>query len=144
MSVQSVENGQIYTIVNVKGGTACDLSGGDNTSVIGYDLQGGDNQKWIFEERNGGYAIRNKRAGKYLGVSGNHVNGTSVIAVETDSPQIWEVHPDNNGSVRYVIFCQGQEFNLDLSDHGNPTPGTPISIWGKWDGENQLWKITPA
>ena len=31
-------------------------------------------------------------------------------------------------------------FNLDLSDHGNPNPGTPITLWGKWEGgTNQTW-----
>ncbi|KAI0315946.1 carbohydrate-binding module family 13 protein [Amylostereum chailletii] len=137
--VQQVQSGNAYTLVNVKGGTAVDLSGGDDTSVIGYGFHGGENQQWVFEERDGGYAIRNKRAGKYLAVDGSADNGSRIVAVSTENPQIWEVRPDENDSVR--IFVKDQKFNLDLSDHGNPTPGTPVSIWGHWHGQNQLWKL---
>lgn len=35
----------IYTILNVKGGTALDLSGGDSRSIIGFDLHGQGNQQ---------------------------------------------------------------------------------------------------
>jgi hypothetical protein len=42
------------------------------------------------------------------------------------------------------IVCRGNKFNLDLSDHGNPTPGTPVSIWGQWGGKNQLWRLEPG
>lgn len=37
--------GGVYKFVNAKAGNVMDLSGGDNTSVIGYDWHGGDNQK---------------------------------------------------------------------------------------------------
>lgn len=46
MSVtQNPENGKAYALINLKGGTAADLSGGDNTSIIGYDYHGGENQQ---------------------------------------------------------------------------------------------------
>ena len=46
MSVtQNPENGRAYALINYKGGTAADLSGGDNTSIIGYDYHGGENQQ---------------------------------------------------------------------------------------------------
>ena len=39
------------------------------------------------------------------------------------------------------IFVRDSHFNVDLSDHGNATPGTPVTIWGKWEGENQVWRF---
>ena len=35
----------IYKIVNVKGGTALDLSGGDNRTIMGFTVHGGGNQQ---------------------------------------------------------------------------------------------------
>ena len=32
-------------------------------------------------------------------------------------------------------------FNVDLSNHGDATPGTPVELWGKWQGVNQTWKF---
>ena len=39
------QSGGVYRLVNAKAGNVVDLSGGDNTSIIGYDWHGGDNQK---------------------------------------------------------------------------------------------------
>ena len=35
----------VYKVVNVKGGTAMDLSGGDNKSIIGFTVHGQGNQQ---------------------------------------------------------------------------------------------------
>jgi len=43
-----VSSGQTYFITNKKAGTACDLSGQDQKSVIGFTPQGSDNQKVCF------------------------------------------------------------------------------------------------
>lgn len=40
-----VQSGGTYKLINAKGGTVLDLSGGDNRSIIGYGFHGGDNQK---------------------------------------------------------------------------------------------------
>jgi hypothetical protein len=40
----TIEDG-IYTITNVKSGTALDLSGGDNKSIIGFTVHGQGNQQ---------------------------------------------------------------------------------------------------
>ena len=40
-----VSSGHTYFVTNKKGGTALDLSGKDQTSVIGFTLHRGDNQK---------------------------------------------------------------------------------------------------
>lgn len=37
------------------------------------------------------------------------------------------------------IQVPGTPFNLDLSNHGDSTPGTPVELWGKWQGANQTW-----
>ncbi len=40
------------------------------------------------------------------------------------------------------LFVPNTHYNLDLSDHGNPTPGTPVTLWGKWHpGKNQTWRF---
>lgn len=41
--------------------------------------------------------------------------------------------------VRIYIPGHPTPINIDLSDHGNPNPGTPVSIWGKWEGLHQQW-----
>jgi len=42
------------------------------------------------------------------------------------------------------IFVQKSNQNVDLSDHGNATPGTPVTLWGHWNGENQVWRFQEA
>jgi hypothetical protein len=39
------QSGGVYKLINAQAGNCVDLSGGDNTSVIGFDYHGGDNQK---------------------------------------------------------------------------------------------------
>lgn len=40
------------------------------------------------------------------------------------------------------IFLAGQQYCLDLSDHGNSNPGTPVTLWKKWEGgTNQTWRF---
>jgi hypothetical protein len=43
-----VASGHTYRITNKQSGTSCDLSGQDQTSVIGFPPHGGDNQKVRF------------------------------------------------------------------------------------------------
>ena len=62
------------------------------------------------------------------------------------------------------FFVLNTWYNLDLADHGNPTPGTvsdvdtfikdfgnewfllsqPVTVWGKWEGRNQCWRLEPG
>lgn len=44
-TMANLYSGGVYRLVNAKAGNVADLSGGDNTSVIGFDWHGGDNQK---------------------------------------------------------------------------------------------------
>ncbi|KAI6140110.1 hypothetical protein BKA82DRAFT_4215800 [Pisolithus tinctorius] len=48
---------------------------------------------------------------------------------------------DDHGSWHARLFVPGTNQNVNLSDHGNATPGTPVTLWGKWNGNNQLWHI---
>ena len=44
----------------------------------------------------------------------------------------------------FSIFVPNSNFNVDLSDHGNANPGTPVTLWEKWEGENQVWRFEQA
>ena len=40
------------------------------------------------------------------------------------------------------IYVPGLYINIDLSDNGNPNPGTPVTLWDQWEpGLNQLWHL---
>jgi hypothetical protein len=50
------------------------------------------------------------------------------------------VHAAEHNFVR--IFVPHEKLNVDLSGHGNPLPGTPVTLWGKWtEGRNQCWRF---
>ncbi|KAI0049121.1 carbohydrate-binding module family 13 protein [Auriscalpium vulgare] len=140
--IMSLQSDQVYVLTNFKAGNIADLSGGDNRSIIGYDYHGGDNQKWQFQQVDGGeWTIRSVGTGKYLGVDGEPRDGAPVVAV--DEPFKWDIWPDDKHTETFRIFVHDTKFNVDLSDHGNATPGTPVTLWSKWHGENQLWRLAP-
>ncbi|KAF7986859.1 hypothetical protein HWV62_12586 [Athelia sp. TMB] len=132
-------SGTSYKITNVKGGTVLDLSGGDNKSIIGYNDHDGSNQRWIFTHQRNGWTLQSVGTGLYLGIDGAPRDGAPVIATQEPTTH-WEIDNDGEDSNTWRFYVQGTEFNLDLSDHGNPTPGTPITLWGKWSGKNQTWR----
>ncbi|KAJ8483080.1 hypothetical protein ONZ45_g14731 [Pleurotus djamor] len=134
------QEGRKYKFVNFKAGNVADLSGGDNTSVIGYDDNGGENQQWVAEQGSGGWAFKNAQTGRYLGVSGPIENGTAVVAV--DNKFLWDIKSDKEGTIR--LYVNDTKLNLDLGDHGNATAGTPVTIWTRWNGDNQLWYLKEA
>ncbi|KAF9779263.1 carbohydrate-binding module family 13 protein [Thelephora terrestris] len=143
-----VSSGQTYFLTNKKSQTVCDLSGDDQTSVIGFTAQGSDNQKWKVQDTGNGWTLQNIFNKKYLDFDKSQGtspgNGTKVVAVETNSPCTWDIRPDQNDSNAYRIFVRGSNFNVDLSDHGNPNPNTPVTLWEKWEGENQVWSFKEA
>ncbi|KAI0065085.1 carbohydrate-binding module family 13 protein [Artomyces pyxidatus] len=141
----SLQSGQSYVLVNYKAGTAFDLSGGDNQSIIGYEYHGGGNQQWLLQQVEGGaWTFRSVGTGKYLAVEGDPADGAKLIAVETDSPHTWDIWPDKEVPDAFRVFIHDTRFNIDLSDHGNPTPGTPVTLWTTWSGQNQIWKFQPV
>ncbi|THH32737.1 hypothetical protein EUX98_g1447 [Antrodiella citrinella] len=140
----NVTSGAVYKLINAQAGNALDLSGGDNESIIGYDWHGGDNQKWrISDNGNNEWVFQNVGTGKWLFIDGYAQDGTPVIASEYNKTgfNIWEDEEDNSV---YRIFVPNTRLNFDLSDHGNPTPGTKITLWGKWEGRNQCWRFEQA
>ncbi|PPQ67441.1 hypothetical protein CVT26_007235 [Gymnopilus dilepis] len=154
----NLESGVQYCIKNDKGQTVVDLSGGDGKSS--WTEHKGPNQRWTVEKHGLGWYIKSVGSGKYLNVEGEVRDGTRVIAC--DEPMPWRVWADDRlkgircvlgvlcpGGLRliggvdggYRIVLPDTNQNLDLSDHGNSTPGTAITLWSQSDGRNQLWKF---
>ncbi|KZP23983.1 carbohydrate-binding module family 13 protein [Athelia psychrophila] len=138
-TVNEIVSDKIYRITNVVGETVIDLSGGDNKSIIGYGDHNGPNQRWIFHGDKSGWTIKSAGTGVYLGVDKDYENGVAVAGVS--SPFHWLVEKDKENHDAWRISIPGTKFNLDLADHGNKKPGTPVTIWGHWSGKNQTWKI---
>ncbi|THH15412.1 hypothetical protein EW146_g5051 [Bondarzewia mesenterica] len=138
-----IERGATYSLVNVKSGTALDLSGADGRSIIGYGFHGHGNQQWVLEQPNGSeWTFRSVETGKYLDIDGEPGNGTLIVA--SDYPREWDIWPDEQDDSVYRIFIHNTSYNVDLSDHGNPNPGTPVTLWSKWEGTNQTWRFERA
>ncbi|KAF7416392.1 hypothetical protein PC9H_002658 [Pleurotus ostreatus] len=134
------QSGSTYIFVNEKAGTVADLSGGDNKSIIGYENHNGDNQKWRAEKRGQGWTFKNVATGQYLGIEGEPGENTPVVVV--DHPFEWDVKEDRQDNSSWRFWVPGTKYNMDLSDHGNATPGTKVLLWGKWDaGRNQCWRL---
>ncbi|KAF8797635.1 ricin B-like lectin [Phlegmacium glaucopus] len=132
-----IQSGCRYIITNHKGGTVIDLSGADNKSIIGYTRHGGENQQWEPTQRDNGWIIKNVRSGHYLGYEGQLSDGTKLVA--TEQPFVWHIWHDKEDPSAYRISVPDTNKDVDLSDHGNPTPGTPIALWGRWVAFNQAW-----
>ncbi|KAH9475071.1 hypothetical protein JR316_0012176 [Psilocybe cubensis] len=127
-----------YVIVNKKSGTVIDLSGTDNYQVIGWERHNGTNQQWETIEVGGGWHIKNVGNGKYLSLGGASAqDGVSVVG--TDDHFLWELKTDDKDPNGVRIKVPHSYQNVDLSDHGNPTPGTHVVVWGRWEGTNQVW-----
>ncbi|KIM60270.1 carbohydrate-binding module family 13 protein [Scleroderma citrinum Foug A] len=137
-----IQSGAPYILLNVKAPGSClDLSGGDNRSIIGYPPHNGPNQQWRFERlENGNYLIQSVGTGLYLRIDGEPANDVRVVAGRDRYEWYVKDEPSTPGSIR--IYVPGRYINIDLSDHGNPDPGTPIALWDQWEpGQNQLWRL---
>lgn len=133
-----IQSNSIYFIINRKGGTVINLSGEDNLnkSIIGYPRNGGKNQQWEPMQIDGGWIIKSVSSGHYLGYQGSPCDGNKLVA--TDQPFVWNIWRDIM-PFSYRISVPNSNQDVDLSDHGNATPGTPIATWGRWEGLNQVW-----
>ncbi|KAG2071273.1 ricin B-like lectin [Suillus decipiens] len=136
-----IQNQHTYTFRNCKGGTVMDLSGGDNYSIIGYHDDNGPNQAWTFQNNGDNWVIKSAGADKYLGIEGD-VNsagdGAKVVAVS--SPVQWDINDSDVQGVQGIrIMLHGKQLSVDLSDNGNATEGTPVQLWTRWNGANQIW-----
>ncbi|KAJ3998881.1 carbohydrate-binding module family 13 protein [Lentinula boryana] len=147
----SIQSGNVYKIYNGKSGTILDLSGTDGRTVSnfcvhhpvsGFSDNNGDNQKWHLEQGPGGHwTFRSVASGQYLGIDGPVENGTPLVSV--DEPFRWDIYPDDEDSSVFRVYVPGAPTatNIDLSDHGNATPGTIVTLWIKWEGKNQTWRF---
>lgn len=73
--------------------------------------------------------------------SGTFVTMTSSRAGgKPSSPQTISIYSQSDHS----ILIRDTNVNVDLSDHGNPADRTPITLWGKWSGKNQVWRLEEA
>ncbi|KAJ2917819.1 hypothetical protein MD484_g2584, partial [Candolleomyces efflorescens] len=133
-----VEAGQRYKIVNAKSGTVIDLSGHDGVSVSGWDDHGGDNQIWEAHTDGSTWHFRNAANGRYLAIE--QEPGDAVKVIGSDEPFGWHIWPDEQDPSTLRICLPDTVFNIDLSNHGDATPGTPVEIWGRWEGVNQTWR----
>ncbi|KAL4066541.1 carbohydrate-binding module family 13 protein [Scleroderma citrinum] len=136
-----IQSGARYVLLNVKAPESClDISGGDNRSLIGYPPHGGLNQQWEFHRVSRNIFRIRSGTGLFLGIDGRAINGTRVVAGEEE--YVWYVQDEPNfpGTIR--LFVPDTRMNVDLSDDGNPTPGTPVTLWEAWrPGSNQLWRL---
>ncbi|KAG1769278.1 ricin B lectin domain-containing protein [Suillus placidus] len=136
----SILNQHIYNLRNCQGGTAVDLSGGDNHTIIGYHPHEGPNQAWIFEQDGdqNGWFIKSLRSGQYLGIEGNAYNGIAVVAIPY--PFKWDVRDsDVQGVLGIRILVHGTNYSMELSDFGSSANGTKIQLLDSWAGANQIW-----
>lgn len=126
-------------MTNVKAGNALDLSGTDNKSIIGYGVHGGPNQQWELQRNDQGWTFKNKATGLYLSYEGEAQNGTVIVGLQQE--RAWDIWPDEENQDKRVhrIFVHNTTQNIDLSNHGDPTPGTPVTLWEKTRGKNQTW-----
>ncbi|KAF8338523.1 ricin B lectin domain-containing protein [Amanita rubescens] len=135
----TVKNGW-YQIINAKSGTLLDLSGTDQTYIIGWRHNGGNNQEWHvhYNHENGSYTIKNHRYEKYL--NSMEPRRAGVIAKGTMSICEWKISTGESGN-DYRIVVPNTELHLVLTDNGSSRDGTSIAIADKSPEKNQLWKF---
>ncbi|KAI0697195.1 ricin B lectin domain-containing protein [Cerioporus squamosus] len=131
-----------YVLLNARGGTAVDLSGADNKTIIGYPMHGGPNQQWEFIPTGHGYIIRCVRRSSeghslYLTTDGSVKHGATIVA--SPYPVAWNVEPTEDG-IR--ISWPNSEFSFDLADWGNSAAGTKIQLAHRREEPCQLWHYT--
>ncbi|TFK61281.1 ricin B-like lectin [Pluteus cervinus] len=134
-----LQNGVTYVITNVKSRTVLDLSAGDNRSVIGWPRHNGPNQRWTLVWAGNGWNIRSLSSGLFLNIDGSPENGTRLVA--TSAPILWHIWADQKDPTTHRIFIPNTYYNLDLYNYGDPTPGTPVTLWWTWEGLHQTWKF---
>ena len=134
-----MNSGSSYKIINAQAGTAVDLSGTDNKSIIGWPSHSGDNQKWTIDWIGNAWTFRNVRSGQYLGLGAASTDGTRLVAV--DEPVGWHIWHDEEDPSTFRIFVPFTRYNLDLYNYGDPIAGDPITLWSKWNGRHQTWRF---
>ncbi|KAI0710824.1 ricin-type beta-trefoil lectin domain-like-domain-containing protein [Earliella scabrosa] len=160
-----ITNAKGGTVLDLSGGQ-------ENSPITGYNFNGGSNQQvrppslvvyplftaflpshapneltttthaqWLLEDSgNGHFKLKNAATGLYIGFQGEPSNGAPVSAVRNGTE--FEIKQDKTDNSVLRCFVAGTLYCLDLSDHGNPNPGTPVTLWKKWEGgTNQTWRF---
>ncbi|KIY67247.1 carbohydrate-binding module family 13 protein [Cylindrobasidium torrendii FP15055 ss-10] len=145
----SLTSGNAYHILNLKAGTAVDLSGADNKSIIGYPEHDGANQQWIVEWDENAWTLHNVRSPEvYIGLGGDIDNGTRLVGAEEGANGTkWHIYheetytgePGPGGAVPLKVFAANTSYAVDLYGHGLSTPGNPITLWSNWNATHQDW-----
>ncbi|KAK6540450.1 hypothetical protein TWF694_009244 [Orbilia ellipsospora] len=138
-----------YKIINFKTSeSALDLSGTDGKTISGWSHTDGDNQKWhiTLNSTADAHHIRNAASGKYLAFNGEVRDGFGNTLIVVDEPVDWWLVAaedgaphDPNAPIR--IMVPRMPFCLDLTDNGDPKPGTRVEVWGKCDLDSQKWLL---
>ncbi|PIL28081.1 hypothetical protein GSI_09835 [Ganoderma sinense ZZ0214-1] len=134
-----IASNRTYKLVNVAAGNVLDLSGSNNSLVVGGDWHAGDNQKWHVDEVNGGWMLRNIATGLYLGINGDAKDlAPAAMVAEVFH---WNIVPYESDSSAFRLFVPNTSYNLDLYG-GEAKPGTPVIIYTKHvPGDNQAWRF---
>ncbi|KIM43944.1 carbohydrate-binding module family 13 protein [Hebeloma cylindrosporum] len=138
-NVAAIENGGRYIIHNSKSKTVLDLNGSDGRTIIGFPRHGGENQQWETIYHDGGWHIKSVGTDKYLNLESHPKDDVRLVAIQ--QPFLWHLWDDDRVANAIRICVPNTRQNVDLTDYGNPNPGTPVAIWGRWEGENQTWKF---
>ncbi|KAG6917583.1 hypothetical protein DXG01_001931 [Tephrocybe rancida] len=108
-----------YILTNVKSGTVLDLAA--DGSISGWKRHGGTNQQ----------------AGVVS--EGTFENGTPLRAVPYAFA--WDIFRDAIDQTVNRITVPGSQYSVDLTNNGNATDGTLVTLWLKWEGINQTWRF---
>ncbi|KAJ3539159.1 hypothetical protein NMY22_g4864 [Coprinellus aureogranulatus] len=154
-----VEAGGRYRIVNAKSGTVLDLSATNNEFVNGWKFHGRDNQivrlylsYRTFPVLTTLYTPSGKplptallafQERRHWEVPRSPVDSLQGRCQDCRSthPFNWHIWPDQKNPNVLRICVPETVFNVDLTGYGNATGGTPVELWGRWEGENQCWKF---
>jgi len=132
-----------HVLLNARSGTALDLSGADQRTLIGFPAHMGQNQQWEFIPSGRGYTIRSacpSSCGLYLSVESLCDNAPIVAS---PFPVSWNVRFDEKEDGAMRIYWPNTDFVIDLADWGSPTPGTKVQLMREKPGEScQLWRYT--
>ena len=109
-SVETFTTGTFHVVLNAHGGTAVDMSGAVNTTVIGSAMHGGDSQQWEFTKFGLGYSIRCAGASAeghalYLAVDGGEPRDCAPVVAGTH-PVAWNVEQVEAG-IRCAVLGLG-------------------------------------
>ncbi|KAI0354430.1 hypothetical protein OH77DRAFT_1426006 [Trametes cingulata] len=132
-----------YVLLNARGGTAVDMSGADNKTLIGWPMHGGPNQQWEFIPSGHGYVIRcvrRSKEGHPLYLTTEAGVGEHIAIVASTYPVSWNVEQTEDG---IKISWPNTDLVFTLADSGSKNPGTKIQLMRLKSGDpSQLWHYT--